>query len=94
MRDRGAMSNLAKDRFAQILFYGLVLLTGGYWAFLVIRPFLAPPGVGGRVRDDVLSGARRARDPVRAGTRRVCHDADGGGADRGACGDAGVRARA
>jgi predicted PurR-regulated permease PerM len=41
MRDRGAMSNQAKDRFAQILFYGLVLLTG-YLAFLVIRPFLAP----------------------------------------------------
>jgi predicted PurR-regulated permease PerM len=35
------MSNPAKDRFAQILFYGLVLLTG-YLAFLVIRPFLAP----------------------------------------------------
>ena len=35
------MSNTAKDRFAQILFYGLVLLTG-YLAFLVIRPFLAP----------------------------------------------------
>ncbi len=49
MRDRGGdvrplpglMSNTAKDRFAQILFYGLVLLTG-YLAFLVIRPFLAP----------------------------------------------------
>jgi predicted PurR-regulated permease PerM len=41
MRERGAMSNPAKDRFAQILFYGLVLLTG-YLAFLVIRPFLAP----------------------------------------------------
>jgi len=35
------MSNTAKDRFSQILFYGLVLLTG-YLAFLVIRPFLAP----------------------------------------------------
>jgi predicted PurR-regulated permease PerM len=34
------MPNPAKDRFAQILFYGLVLLTG-YLAFLVIRPFLA-----------------------------------------------------
>ncbi|HEY7474806.1 MAG TPA: AI-2E family transporter [Vicinamibacterales bacterium] len=35
------MPNPAKDRFAQILFYGLVLLTG-YLAFLIIRPFLAP----------------------------------------------------
>jgi predicted PurR-regulated permease PerM len=35
------MSNTAKDRFALILFYGLVFLTG-YLAFLVIRPFLAP----------------------------------------------------
>lgn len=35
------MPNTAKDRFAQILFYGLVLLTG-YLAFLIIRPFLAP----------------------------------------------------
>jgi predicted PurR-regulated permease PerM len=35
------MSNPAKDRFAQLLFYGLVLLTG-YLAFLIVRPFLAP----------------------------------------------------
>jgi predicted PurR-regulated permease PerM len=35
------MFNPARDRFAQVLFYALVFLTG-YLAFLVIRPFLAP----------------------------------------------------
>ena len=35
------MSDTGKERFAQLLFYTLVLLMG-YLAFLVISPFLAP----------------------------------------------------
>jgi predicted PurR-regulated permease PerM len=34
------MSDTVKERFSQLLFYALVLLTG-YLAFIVIRPFLA-----------------------------------------------------
>jgi hypothetical protein len=37
------MPDTAKDRFAHLIFYVLVILTG-YLAFLVVRPFL--PSLG------------------------------------------------